>query len=75
MTRVCSRCQCVLGEKCRRCGTEAQPITVNASGNAVVGTEFLCPNCNYKFGQGDGGKTNGLCPTCLEAARREVAAP
>jgi hypothetical protein len=69
MTRVCSVCRKVLGEKRPACGGEAQPLNVNAAGHPIVGTEFLCPQCNRRFGQGEGGETSGLCKACLQIER------
>jgi hypothetical protein len=63
--RLCCRCQAVLGEKCRECGTEAVHF-----GAAV----YVCPNpdCPVRFiFAGTDGVTHGYCPECVA---REVAA-
>ena len=70
MTRICSVCRTVIGEKCARCGTEAQPVNVNA---ASAGTDFLCPHCGRRFAEGDGGETGALCTACLQPERRKAA--
>ena len=57
MTRICTLCKQIMGEKCARCGTEATPLKANSYGQAVTGTEFDCPSCGHHFPQGDGGET------------------
>ncbi len=74
MTRLCAVCKGVLGEKCSRCGVEATPVEVNARGHALVGAEFVCPSSGYRFTQGDGGQTYGLCEQRLGVARRKTGA-
>jgi hypothetical protein len=69
MTRLCMRCEQIVGEKCARCGTQ---VTVNSNGHAVTNAEFNCPLCGYSFAQGDGGETGGLCTPCLETELKKA---
>jgi len=55
MTRLCIRCNRIIGEKCARCGTE------------VTDAEFDCPSCGHHFTRGDGGETGGMCEPCFDA--------
>jgi hypothetical protein len=64
MTRFCTRCNRIIGEKCVQCGTEA---TANSNGDTVTGAEFDCPSCGHRFPQGDGGETGGMCEPCFDA--------
>jgi hypothetical protein len=64
MTRVCIRCNRIIGEKCARCGTE---VTAVSNGHAVTGADFDCPSCGHHFQQGDGGETGGMCEPCFDA--------
>ena len=73
MTRICSVCRSVIGEKCAHCGAEAQPLNVNAAGHPIPGSDFLCPQCGRRFPQGDGGETSGLCKACLQIERGKAA--
>jgi hypothetical protein len=72
MTRICTQCKRIIGEKCVRCGTEATPLKTNSNGHAVTGTEFDCSACGHHFTQGDGGETGGMCEPCFEAALRKA---
>ena len=63
MTRLCMRCEQIVGEKCARCGAQ---MTVNSNDHALTDAEFDCPSCGHHFMQGDGGETGGLCTPCLE---------
>jgi|GEM_PF-5171630 len=65
MTRLCIRCDRIIGEKCVQCGTEA--IAISNGRHAVTGTEFDCPSCGHRFPQGDGGETSGMCEPCFDA--------
>ena len=69
MTRLCIRCNRVIGEKCVQCGTEA---TANSNGHAVTGLDFECPSCGHHFPQGDGGDTGGMCVPCFDAELRKA---
>ena len=64
MTRVCIRCNRIIGEKCARCGTQ---VTAVSNGHAVTGADFDCPSCGHHFQQGDGGETGGMCEPCFDA--------
>jgi transposase-like protein len=64
MTRVCIRCNRIIGEKCARCGTQ---VTAVSNGHAATGADFDCPSCGHHFQQGDGGETGGMCEPCFEA--------
>jgi transposase-like protein len=64
MTRLCIRCNRIIGEKCVQCGTEA---AATSNGYAVTGAEFDCPSCGHHFPQGDGGETGGMCERCFDA--------
>lgn len=72
MTRVCAVCRKIIGEKCPRCGTEAQPVRVNAVGHAIAGTDFVCLQCGDVFQQGEGGETPLLCDECLQPERAKA---
>jgi DNA-directed RNA polymerase subunit RPC12/RpoP len=72
VTRVCVRCEEVLGEKCVRCGTEAVPLHSNGQGHATTRVEFRCPACGHRFTQGDGGETGGMCEPCFDEALRKA---
>jgi DNA-directed RNA polymerase subunit RPC12/RpoP len=72
MTRLCTLCKQVMGEKCARCGTEATPLKTNSNGQAMIGTDFDCPSCGHRFAQGDGGETGGMCESCFDAALRKA---
>ena len=72
MTRFCTRCNQIIGEKCVRCGTEATPLKTNSNHHAVAGTEFDCPGCSHHFSQGDGGETGGMCEPCFDAELRKA---
>lgn len=72
MTRICTRCKRIIGEKCVRCGTEATPLKTNSNGHAVTGTEFDCPGCGHHFPQGDGGETGGMCEPCFDTELRKA---
>jgi predicted RNA-binding Zn-ribbon protein involved in translation (DUF1610 family) len=65
MTRLCIRCNRIIGEKCVQCGTEA--IAISNGHRAVTGAEFDCPSCGHHFPQGDGGETGGMCEPCFDA--------
>ena len=69
MTRVCIRCNRIIGEKCVHCGTEA---TANSNGHEVTDAEFDCPSCGHHFPQGDGGETGGMCEPCFDAQLRKA---
>ena len=75
MTRICTCCKQVMGEKCARCGAEATPLKANPNGHAVTGTEFDCPSCNHHFPQGDGGETGAMCEPCFDAALQRAHEP
>jgi transposase-like protein len=64
MTRLCIRCNRIIGEKCAQCGTEANPIS---NGFALTGALFNCPSCGRHFTKGDGGETGGMCEPCFDA--------
>jgi hypothetical protein len=64
MTRLCIRCNRIIGEKCVQCGTEA---TAASNSYEVTGAEFACPSCGHHFPQGDGGETGGMCEPCFDA--------
>lgn len=64
MTRVCIRCNRIIGEKCARCGTQ---VTAVSNGHAATGADFDCPSCGHHFQQGDGGETGGMCEPCFDA--------
>jgi uncharacterized spore protein YtfJ len=70
VTRICTRCKTVIGEKCARCGSEAIPLKTNPNGQAVTGTEFDCSSCGHHFPQGEGGETGGMCEPCFDAELR-----
>jgi hypothetical protein len=74
MTRTCTLCNRIIGEKCVQCGTEA---SANPNGQAATDAEFDCPACGHHFTQGDGGATGGMCEPCfdseLQTAQEEVA--
>lgn len=72
MTRFCTLCKRIIGEKCVRCGTEATPVKANSNGRAVAGTEFDCPVCGHHFPQGDGGETGGMCEPCFDTELRKA---
>ncbi len=72
MTRFCTRCHQIIGEKCVRCGAEATPLKANSNGHAIAGTEFDCPACGHHFNQGDGGETGGMCEPCFDAELRKA---
>lgn len=58
MTRVCSWCGGILGEKCSKCGG---PVL-------TIGEKFYkCEPCGFSFEAGDGGITNGICDPCRGA--------
>jgi hypothetical protein len=69
MTRVCMRCNRIIGEKCAQCGTQ---VTAVSNGHAVTGAEFACPSCGHHFSQGDGGETGGLCEPCFDSELRNA---
>jgi hypothetical protein len=69
MTRLCAECGKILGEKCSRCGAKAEPVSVNATGHAIIGTDFVCESCGFRFPQGEGGDTHTLCDSCVAIAR------
>jgi len=69
MTRLCIRCNRIIGEKCVQCGTEA---TDTSNGYAVTGAEFDCPSCGHHFLRGDGGETGGMCEPCFDAELRNA---
>jgi transposase-like protein len=69
MTRICIRCNRIIGEKCAQCGME---VTANSNGHAVTIAEFDCPSCGYHFSQGDGGETGGMCEPCFDAELRKA---
>lgn len=72
MTRVCAGCRKIIGEKCPHCGAEAQPVSANAAGHAIEGTDFVCPECGRVFQQGEGGETHSLCGGCLQTERAKA---
>src|SRR5579864_209190 len=69
MTRVCIRCNRIIGEKCARCGTE---VTAVSNGHTVTDAEFDCPSCSHHFPQGDGGETGGMCEPCFDSELRNA---
>jgi DNA-directed RNA polymerase subunit RPC12/RpoP len=71
MTRICTLCKQIMGEKCARCGTEATPVKTNSNGHAMPGTEFDCPCCGHHFTQGSGGETGGICEPCFDDLLRK----
>jgi hypothetical protein len=73
MTQLCAECGQILGEKCGRCGAKAEPVSVNALGHAIVGTDFLCPQCGFRFPQGESGETHTLCESCVVLVRKAGA--
>jgi hypothetical protein len=70
MTRICIRCNRIIGEKCVRCGSEATPLKANSKGHAIAGTDFDCPTCGHHFPQGEGGEGGGMCEPCCDAEFR-----
>ena len=64
MTRLCIRCNRIIGEKCAQCGMEA---TATSNGSGLTSTEFDCPTCGHHFSKGDGGETGGMCEPCFDA--------
>lgn len=64
MTRICSWCKAVLGEKCSACDGRAVVI-----GGGTVATELLykCLPCGKIFEAGEGGKTDTICDACRES--------
>lgn len=56
MTRICSWCRVVIGEKCSKCG---------GSDLSTIGEKlYKCQPCGIIFDAGDGGITHGLCDSC-----------
>jgi DNA-directed RNA polymerase subunit RPC12/RpoP len=64
MTRLCIRCNRIIGEKCVQCGTEG--MVISNGRHAVTGAEFDCPSCGHRFPKGDGGETGGMCEPCFD---------
>ena len=58
MTRICSWCGAVLGEKCARCGGPAEKITPDGKRWKCFGA------CQRAFPAGQGGVTHGICELC-----------
>jgi len=73
MTRLCAECGKIVGEKCSRCGAKAEPVSVSGTGHAIVGTDFICSECGYRFPQGEGGETHTLCESCVAQVRKAGA--
>jgi hypothetical protein len=69
MTRLCIRCNRIIGEKCVHCGME---VTANSKGHAVTDAEFDCPSCSHRFTRGDGGETGGMCEPCFDAELQKL---
>lgn len=69
MTRICVRCNRIIGEKCIQCGME---VTAKSKGDPVTGPDFDCPSCGHHFLQGDGGETGGMCEACFNVALRKA---
>jgi len=63
--QLCLSCKSIV-EKCPRCGADARPSPAHVGSDTW--TEFHCSSCNFRFP--DNGK-NGLCPKCLNPARRK----
>jgi hypothetical protein len=72
MTRICTWCKRVIGERCAECGAEATPVKAISQGHPLVGTDFDCPACGHHFTQGEGGETGGMCERCFDAELRRA---
>jgi len=63
MTRVCGHCKTVIGEKCGRCGSERVVCR-----QGLVKPFWTCLNCDYRWFEGQGPATTGICEACLAKA-------
>ena len=69
MTRQCTDCKIIMGEKCPTCGSQ-NLILLNREDDLPPDT-FECHK-NHQFQEGAGGITHGICDECLEKRRQEV---
>lgn len=59
MTRICSKCKAVLGEKCGNC--QSDNLTCCEKG-------FFCNSCGRSWKQGEQPATHTYCDTCFAEA-------
>jgi len=69
MTRQCTDCKIIMGEKCPKCGSQ-NLILLNREDEPPPDW-FECVK-QHVFQEGDGGITHGICDPCLEKRRQEV---
>jgi hypothetical protein len=69
VTRQCTDCKIIMGEKCSACGS--QSLILLNRGDDLPPDMFECHN-HHIFEEGEGGVTHGICDPCLEKRRQEV---
>jgi hypothetical protein len=69
MTRVCSWCKQVIGERCARCSSTN--VETNPALIAGQPARCYCRDCHQHFDEGDGGPTHGICDRCKATPEAE----